>query len=56
MRDRRQDCRFPGCLHAAEPDCAVKDALAEGMLSEGRYERYLTLLEYFKEMRKHRYD
>lgn len=56
MRERRGNCRFPGCLHASEPDCAVKEALSEGALSEERYERYLTLLEYYKEMRKHRYD
>ncbi|MBQ3108857.1 MAG: ribosome small subunit-dependent GTPase A [Clostridia bacterium] len=56
MRELRQECRFPGCLHASEPDCMVKEALSEGKLSEGRYERYLVLLEYFKEMRKHRYD
>lgn len=38
------DCRFSGCLHRAEPDCRVKEAVAAGRLDPGRYERYLTLL------------
>ena len=33
-------CRFNGCLHLAEPDCAVKMALDRGELSNSRYESY----------------
>ena len=38
-------CRFDSCLHEAEPDCAVKAAVASGQLAAGRYERYLSLLQ-----------
>lgn len=41
----RKECRFNTCLHWEEPGCAVRDAVEEGMLSKGRYQRYLTLLE-----------
>ncbi|RUL87705.1 ribosome small subunit-dependent GTPase A [Tautonia sociabilis] len=36
-------CRFPDCSHIHEADCAVKDALARGLIHEGRYESYLKL-------------
>ena len=38
-------CRFAPCMHAAEPDCAVRDAAMEGAFSRIRYENYLDLLE-----------
>lgn len=56
MREHIPDCRFCACLHDTEPGCAVKPLIAEGKLSRGRYERYLELLEYFKALRRHRYD
>lgn len=33
-------CRFHGCLHLEEPDCAVKQAVLEGALPAKRYEHY----------------
>ncbi|WP_334116061.1 ribosome small subunit-dependent GTPase A [Ligilactobacillus sp.] len=33
-------CRFRGCLHLNEPDCAVKQAVMEGRILESRYENY----------------
>ena len=37
-------CRFLGCYHKDEPDCAVKASLAAGQLDAERYERYCRLL------------
>lgn len=56
MRRAQEDCRFAGCLHAAEPDCGVKALLPQAKLSQGRYERYLVLLEQMKEARRRQYD
>lgn len=42
---RAPECRFSSCLHNSEPDCAVKKALAAGEINQGRYQRYLMLLE-----------
>lgn len=50
------ECRFTGCRHNAEPDCAVKALLAEGKLSKGRYTRYLEIQKEIEEKRKHKYD
>lgn len=49
-------CRFSGCRHNAEPDCAVKALLTEGKLSQGRYTRYLEIQKEIEEKRKHKYD
>ncbi len=38
-------CKFNGCLHRAEPECAVKKAVKVGHISEKRYEHYLIFLE-----------
>lgn len=37
-------CRFRGCLHRAEPDCAVKEAVDRREIDSGRYQRYLEIL------------
>ena len=38
-------CRFHDCRHLAEPDCAVKTAVAEGQISSRRYASYERLYE-----------
>lgn len=38
-------CQFNNCLHINEPGCAVKQAVAEGRLSEDRYVSYYNILE-----------
>ena len=38
-------CRFNDCLHASEPDCAIKQAVAEGHILDWRFQSYLRLLE-----------
>ncbi|HOG24652.1 MAG TPA: ribosome small subunit-dependent GTPase A [Bacteroidales bacterium] len=38
-------CRFNSCLHAGEPDCAVRDAVEEGLIPAERYDSYLKMLE-----------
>jgi ribosome biogenesis GTPase len=37
-------CRFADCMHDLEPDCVVKIAVSEGLISSERYERYVTIL------------
>lgn len=46
-------CRFPGCSHIHEPDCAVKEALEAGKISPSRYENYAAMYEELKNVRKY---
>lgn len=46
-------CRFQGCMHISEPDCAVKEALQEGKIHASRYENYTLLAEELKNKKKY---
>jgi ribosome biogenesis GTPase len=49
MRERLNDCQFNNCLHVNEPGCAIKDAVAEGTISEDRYVSYVNILDSIEE-------
>ncbi len=36
-------CRYTNCSHVRESDCAVRDAITNGELSQERYASYLKL-------------
>lgn len=38
-------CRFNNCVHASEPDCAIKQAVEEDHILDWRYQSYLRLLK-----------
>lgn len=44
-----QDCPYTSCLHDRERDCGVKNAVTQGSIDAGRYERYCLFLEELKE-------
>ena len=39
-----QNCRFPNCTHTHEPGCAVLKALEDHLISQSRYQSYLSML------------
>lgn len=47
------DCRFGGCNHLKEPDCAVKAALADGKISRRRYDSYVNIYEEIAQQRRY---
>lgn len=46
-------CRFRGCSHINEPDCAVKARLEAGGIAPSRYESYKELYEILKNTKKY---
>lgn len=49
------DCRFSGCSHSHEPDCAVKSAVSDGRILSERYESYISMLNEINERKKPKY-
>ena len=47
-------CRFRGCVHENEPDCAVKEAVREGKIAGERYEDYRLLYKELKAVKKYK--
>lgn len=45
-------CRFRGCSHISEPDCAVKTALEQGKIAKSRYDSYAALYEQLKSIKQ----
>ncbi len=44
-------CRFRGCQHIQEPDCAVKQAVETGEIAQFRYDNYLQLHQELSHLR-----
>jgi ribosome biogenesis GTPase / thiamine phosphate phosphatase len=49
MRDLINDCQFNNCMHTNEPGCAIKAAVAGGIITEDRYVSYYNILESIEE-------
>ena len=52
MRGLGEKCRFKGCSHTDEPDCAVKAELLKGNISESRYESYKIFYDTLKRVKE----
>ena len=44
-------CQFTGCSHRSEKGCAVREALAEGKLSQTRYDSYCAMYDEVKDVK-----
>ena len=51
MRAFNDKCRFKGCSHIEEPDCAVKAELEKGNIAGSRYESYKIFYETLKKVK-----
>ena len=52
--EKSAECKFRGCLHLKEPNCAVKRAVENGEIAQYRYDHYVEFLTEIKD-RKPRY-
>ena len=50
-----ENCEFVGCTHIKEENCGIKQALQQGKIDEGRYERFCKIYEELKEKDKYKY-
>ncbi len=48
-----EGCRFNGCNHINEPDCKVKEALAQEKISKTRYDNYCQIFDELKNRKKY---
>ena len=48
-------CQFTGCSHRSEKGCAVRAALAEGKLSQTRYDSYCAMYDEVKDVKEWQY-
>ena len=55
IREHASGCRFVGCAHIHEPDCRVKQAVAESDISAERYQSFVRLYKELEEQEKRRY-
>lgn len=46
-------CRFNGCIHINEPDCAVKAAVYDGQINKERYMHYSDIYNELKNIRRY---
>lgn len=48
----QSECRYADCLHRAEPECGVRDAVEAGAIPESRHQNYLVFLEEVEAMKR----
>jgi ribosome biogenesis GTPase len=48
-----EGCEYADCQHIAEPHCAVKEALEEGIFPPSRFESYIAMLEEIERNREY---
>ena len=45
-------CRFAGCAHIKEPDCAVRALVSAGGMAQSRYDSYMKLYDELKQIKE----
>ena len=48
-------CKFTGCSHSHEPECAIKSAVEDGKILKERYSAYISMLNEINERKKPKY-
>ena len=51
INEYSRDCRFGSCMHRNEPDCGVREAVAQENIAPSRLASYLLFLEEIEKSR-----
>lgn len=49
MQEYLGQCRYDNCRHIKEPDCCIREAVAEGKISKSRYNSYVVQIKEIRE-------
>ena len=55
LAEYMQNCEFIGCTHIKEEKCGVKQAVQDGKISQGRYERFCEIYNELKDKEKYKW-
>ena len=55
FKNKIQECEFLGCTHIKEEKCGVKQAVQDGKISQGRYERFCEIYNELKDKEKYKW-
>ena len=50
-----ENCEFVGCTHIKEKNCGIKEAVEQGQISTGRYERFCKIYLELKDKEAHKW-
>ncbi len=50
--ERSSSCKFRGCTHTHEPQCAVLEAKEQGLIAVSRYDNYVAFMTEWKENKR----
>ena len=50
-----ENCEFVGCTHIKEENCGIKQALQQGKIDSGRYERFCKIYKELKEKERYKW-
>lgn len=48
-------CEFVGCTHVKEENCGIKQAIEQGIIDKGRYDRFCKIYQELKEKDRYKY-
>ncbi len=49
------ECEFVGCTHRKEQNCGIKQAVQEGIIDQGRYDRFCQIVQELEEKEKRKW-
>ncbi len=55
FKEHIKECEYIGCGHIKEENCGIKQAVAEGKISESRYQNFIRIYEDLKDKEEHKW-